>query len=122
TSYGATPLIWYSCARVPPLVRGIATQLKPPWSDPVIAICTVFHRFALGTFGLAMLQPGQLGALPTPLSVQLHALVPPPCTGSFSGRLPSIMYSIDPELSMRSITFGSGGFVSTCPVCARADP
>src|SRR5688500_6660620 len=33
---------------------------------------------------------------------------------AFSGRLPSIMFSIDPEESMRSRTLGVGGLTSTC--------
>src|SRR5258708_7939633 len=38
--------------------------------------------------------------------------------GLLSGRVPSIIRSIDPELSIRRSTFGGGGFTSSC--CARA--
>ena len=46
---------------------------------------------------------------------QLHVFA-----GLLSGSEPSIMRSIEPELSSRMRTFGSGGFVSTC--WARAVP
>src|ERR1700689_5624983 len=39
---------------------------------------------------------------------------------SDSGTLPSIIRSIEPELSSKMRTFGGGGFVSVC--CARARP
>src|SRR5580692_10140175 len=53
-----------------------------------------------------------VGGLLGPLSTQLHALA-----GLLSGIVPSIIRSIDPELSIRRRTFGSGGLASTC--CAK---
>src|SRR5579859_7229606 len=100
-------------------------QLKPPEIDPVSAVCSVFQRFAVvGAAGEVVGQPApvQVGALPMPLSVQLHE------KPSDSGVLPSMRRSIDPELSMSSRTFGGGGFVSTCwaraagAAVARASP
>ena len=107
------PAIWYSVANVllAPEARGIATQLNPFWSEPDIASWSVFQRFAWAGSDVKL----QVGALPGPLSVQLHALP------SVSGVLPSTMRSMDPELSMRSKTFGSGGLVSTCCACAAPD-
>src|ERR1700691_3514403 len=109
-SYGAAPPIWYSFANVVPVLRLMATQLKVGFAvevgrGPVRAWTSVFHR-------LAETLPVQLQVIvPLPLSVQLQGL-------SASCVLASIIRSIDPELSMRSRTLGSGGVVSTC--CARA--
>src|ERR1700722_2104971 len=87
----------------------MATQLKPFVSEPVIAVCTVFQRFAAGGAGrVPLVHPGHVGGWPGPLSVQLQALP------SVSGVLPSIIRSIEPELSTRRRTLGSGGVVSVC--------
>src|ERR1700678_2603493 len=64
-----------------------------------------------GVEGCAVQLQLAVGGLPG-TSVQLH-VVP----GVLSGRTPLIIRSIDPELSTRSRTLGSGGFVSVC--CAR---
>src|ERR1700677_4883950 len=68
------------------------------------------HR--LGVEGCALQLQLAVGGLPG-TSVQLHAV-----PGLLSGRVPSIIRSIEPELSTRSSTLGSGGLVSVC--CARA--
>jgi hypothetical protein len=59
--------------------------------------------------GLVLSGNTQVGATFGPLSVQLHAFA-----AVASGIVPSIMRSIDPELSRRMRTFGTGGLVSVC--------
>ena len=101
------PPIWYSLANVDPDVRDIATQLNVVFvadvgGGPVSASSSVFHRL-----GATPVVGVQLQVIVPAVSAQLHAL-------SASCVLASIMRSIEPELSMRSITFGSGGLVSIC--------
>jgi hypothetical protein len=103
---------------VEPELRGIATQLNPLCSEPVIAVWTMFQRFGAGATPGGDVHVEQV-MTPAPLSLQLQPLLPlavvgDEVLGSVSGVLPSIIRSIDPELSMSSMTLGSGGFVSVC--------
>src|SRR5882672_4706426 len=106
------PLIWYSVVNVLPDVRGIAMQLNPFVGVPVRACSSALQRF--GAVGVA---PNVHAGGVAVLHVTLQLLVPPTLS---SGRLPSIIRSIDPELSIKRRTLGSGGLTSSC--CARASP
>jgi hypothetical protein len=78
----------------------------------------MFQRLGAAATPPPTLHEGQL-MTPGALSKQLQELFPVAVAGSevlgsVSGVLPSIIRSIDPELSMRSSTLGSGGLVSVC--------
>src|SRR5579872_7035689 len=66
----------------------------------------MFHRLGDGALPDAKLQV-------VPVQVTSHVLL-----ALSSGREPSIILSIDPELSTRNRTFGLGGLRSSCCACA----
>ena len=82
-------MIWYSVSKALPVARGIDVQLKYGETSPVSA---------------CMATPQRFGADATP-----GEQVPPETSGS----VPSIIFSMDPDVSRRMSVFGKGGFTST---------
>ena len=104
-SYGAALSIWYSVANVLPVVRGIAMQWKPFTGLPVSACSTVFQRFGVGNCDSGEMRVASVHVVTggVPFATTQFETSQAFCVLA-SGRVPSTIRSIEPELSTRRRT------------------